>query len=69
MALKARSDVLGNLRIFFAIHLRTTHVEFAPENIAMVAGINELNHLSVAHCLTAFVYTKANIHLSVGGWW
>ena len=41
MALKAPSDWLLKLRIF-ALHLRATRAGFAPENIVIVAGINEL---------------------------
>ena len=41
-ALKVRSDWLLEPRIFFAIHLQATLAEFAPENIVIIAGINEL---------------------------
>ena len=47
MALKASSDRPLKLRIFFAIELRATLVEFVPENIVIAAGINKLNFLLV----------------------
>ena len=46
IALKVRSDLLLRLRTFFAIHLRATRAEFAPENIVIVARINELKSSS-----------------------
>ena len=43
-------------------------MEFSPENVVIIAGINEwLNHLFVLYYLTALVYTKRAIYLSVGG--
>ena len=64
----AHSDWLLRLRLFFAFHLRATRAEFAPENIVIIAGINEwLNHLFVLYYLTALVYTKTAIYLSVSG--
>ena len=46
IALKVRSDLQLRLRTFFAIHLRATRAEFAPENIVIVARINELKSSS-----------------------
>ena len=51
-------DWLLIFRRSFAIHLRATRTEFAPENISIIAGINELkssfsvllfHYLSVHH--------------------
>ena len=40
--MRARSDWLLKLPKAFAIHLRATRAGFEPENIVIVAGINEL---------------------------
>ena len=40
MVLKTRFDWLLKLQISFAIHLRATRAEPAPENIVIFAGIN-----------------------------
>ena len=42
---------------------------FVQENIVIVAGINELNHLFVLYYHTVLVYTKITIHRSEGDWW
>ena len=55
MALEARSDWLLNLRLSFAIHLRSTCAGFAPENIMIVAGINELKS---SFCATSSRYFR-----------
>ena len=47
----------------YTVHLRATRQEFAPENIVIFAGINELNHPFVRHCLTVLAYAKATLHL------
>ena len=67
IALKVRSDLQLRLRTFFAIHLRATRAEFAPENIVIVAGINELKSCFVLHHLIILVYTKTALQLSVRG--
>ena len=67
IALKVRSDLRLRLRTFFAIHLRATRAEFAPENIVIVAGINELKSCFVLHHLIILVYTKTALQLSVRG--
>ena len=56
-------------RISFAIHLRAIHVGFAPENIAIIAGINEqkLSFCATAVHLCIVSLSKTTIHLSVGG--
>ena len=41
--MNARADWLLKLQIFFSIHLRAIRAEFAPENVVIFAGINELN--------------------------
>ena len=54
--LKAHSDWLLKLRIFFAFHLRATHAEFAPEDIVIISGINEWLKSSLrailSHCFS-----------------
>ena len=40
--MKAGSDWLPKLRIFFVIHPRATRAGFALEKIVIVAGVNEL---------------------------
>ena len=67
IALKVRSDLQLRLRTFFGIHLRATRAEFAPENIVIVAGINELKSCFVLHHLIILVYTKTALQLSVRG--
>ena len=57
IALKVRSDLQLRLRTFFAIHLRAKRAEFAPENIVIVARINELKSCFVLHHLIIIVYT------------
>ena len=57
IALKVRSDLLLRLRKFFAIHLRATRAEFAPENIVIVVGINGFKSCFVLHHLIILVYT------------
>ena len=42
----------------------SSRVGFAPENIAIVAGLNELK---LSFCLTVLEYTKTTIHQSGGG--
>ena len=42
IVLKTRSDWLLKLQIAFAIHLRATRAGLKPENIVIVAGINEI---------------------------
>ena len=65
IALKVRSDLQLRLRTFFAIYLRATRAEFVPENIVIVAGINE--SCFVLHHLITLVYTKTALQLSVRG--
>ena len=57
IALKVRSDLQFRLRTFFAIHLRATRAEFAPENIVIVVGINGFKSCFVLHHLIILVYT------------
>ena len=47
VGLRAPSNWPPKLQIYFAIHLRETHVGIAPENIVIVAGlkITAINHL------------------------
>ena len=55
IALNGCADWLLKLRISFAIHLRAIRVEFAPENVVIFAGINELNHLFMLYYLIVLV--------------
>ena len=57
IALKAHSDWLLQIGIFFAIHLQATRRGFAPENIVIVAGINELKspfREKLSHCFSIY---------------
>ena len=57
MALKARSDWLLKLWISFAIHLHAMRARFVPENIVIVARINELkSHFCgiLSHCFSIY---------------
>lgn len=69
MASKACSD--GRLKqwISFNIHLWGTRAGFATENIIVVAGMNELNHLFVLFYLPVLVLTNTTTHPSVRGYW
>ena len=61
------TDWLLKLRISFAIHLWAIHVKFAPKNVVLFSGINELKS-SFCAMLIVLVYTKTTIHHSVGGY-
>ena len=57
IALKARADWLLKLRISFAIHLRAICAQFAPENVVIFAGINELKSsfcATLSHCFSIY---------------
>ena len=57
IALNACADWLLKLRISFAIDLRATGAEFAPENLVIFAGINELKSSFCAilsHCFSIY---------------
>ena len=57
MVLNATADWLLKLRISFAIHLRAIRAEFAPENVVIFAGINELKSSFCAilsHCFSIY---------------
>ena len=68
MVLKTRSDWLLKLQIAFAIHLRATRAGLAPENIVIVAGINEIKSSFVLCYLSVLVYTYTTFHFSGSGW-
>ena len=55
MALKMHSDWLLKHWISFAVHLRATCSGFAPENIVIVARINELKTIFLS-CIILTVY-------------
>ena len=55
--------------ISFNIHLWGTRAGFATENIIVVAGMNELNHLFVLFYLPVLVLTNTTTHPSVRGYW
>ena len=52
IASKAGTDWLRKLLILPGIHFRTTRAGSAPENIIIVAAINELNDLFLLYYLT-----------------
>ena len=54
-SLKAHSYWQLKFRLFFAFHLQATRAEFAPENIVIIAGIND--HPFVLYYLTVFFFT------------
>ena len=54
VALKARSDWLLKLPISFASHLRGTPAGFSPENIAIVAGINDFKSSFLLYYLIVY---------------
>lgn len=56
--MKVRSDWLVKLRIYFAIHLRSTREFRASSNTVIVAEMNELKSFFVVYYLTVLVYTK-----------
>ena len=67
-SVNGRADWLLKLRISFAIHLRAIRAQFAPKNVVVFAGINELKSSFCAilsHCFS--IYTKTIIHLRFGG--
>ena len=59
-----RADWLLKLRKAFAIHLRAIRAEFAPENVVIFAGINELKSYFLLYYLPVLVYIKTTIHLA-----
>ena len=55
IALNPCADWLPELRIFCAIHLRAIRAEFAPENVVIFSGINELKSFFgaiLSHCFS-----------------
>ena len=55
-----RADWLLKLWISLAIHLQATCMEFAPKNVVIFAGINELKSsfcATLSHCLSNTITT------------
>ena len=64
IALKAWSDWLTKTP---NILCHSSKKQLAPENVVIVAGINELNQIFLLCYHTFLVYIKTNIEVSVSG--